>query len=207
MLAFSSHLAPDTRTSPKGKTCCVEDSCSSGAPQRLAWLAGRPQPVHERPRRDPGIRPVSCSSPVSSFRSGSEGPEHERGEWSRHSDSNRGPAVYELDRPQRCGMSVEWRAYGAQLAGLRSELARWIPASASQGRAVVLSIVLAICLKWGAAGPLRALQTESGDDPPQPLTLRRSRQGRSACDIRPGDIARLAREPLDLLPAHLRVVP
>jgi len=30
-------------------------------------------------------------------------------EWSRHSDLNRGPAVYEPDRPKRCGPSVEWR--------------------------------------------------------------------------------------------------
>lgn len=32
------------------------------------------------------------------------------GSWSRHSDLNRGPAVYELDRPERCGPSVESRA-------------------------------------------------------------------------------------------------
>jgi hypothetical protein len=32
------------------------------------------------------------------------------GEWSRHSDLNRGPAVYEVDRPERCGTSVESRA-------------------------------------------------------------------------------------------------
>ena len=41
------------------------------------------------------------------------------GEWSRHSDLNRGPAVYEVDRPKRCGTSVESRALGAELAGLR----------------------------------------------------------------------------------------
>jgi hypothetical protein len=41
------------------------------------------------------------------------------GRWSRHSDLNRGPAVYEVDRPKRCGMSVECRAYAVQLAGLR----------------------------------------------------------------------------------------
>jgi len=42
--------------------------------------------------------------------------------WSRHSDLNRGPAVYEPDRPKRCGLSVGSRAYAAQLAGLRFEL-------------------------------------------------------------------------------------
>ena len=31
-------------------------------------------------------------------------------EWSRHSDLNRGPAVYKLGRPERCGTSVELRA-------------------------------------------------------------------------------------------------
>ena len=35
---------------------------------------------------------------------------HETGEWSRHSDLNRGPAVYEVDRPERCGRSVKSRA-------------------------------------------------------------------------------------------------
>jgi hypothetical protein len=39
--------------------------------------------------------------------------------WSRHSDLNRGPAVYELERPLRSGASVEIRAQNAQLAGLR----------------------------------------------------------------------------------------
>ena len=46
------------------------------------------------------------------------------GEWSRHSDLNRGPAVYELDRPERYGTSVESRALGAQLAGLPSRACR-----------------------------------------------------------------------------------
>jgi DNA-binding NarL/FixJ family response regulator len=31
-------------------------------------------------------------------------------EWRRHSDLNRGPAVYEVDRPVRCGTSVESQA-------------------------------------------------------------------------------------------------
>jgi len=31
---------------------------------------------------------------------------HVSDRWSRHSDLNRGPAVYEVDRPKRCGMSV-----------------------------------------------------------------------------------------------------
>ena len=39
-----------------------------------------------------------------------DGNSRERGGWSRHSDLNRGPAVYELDRPERCGTSVESRA-------------------------------------------------------------------------------------------------
>jgi hypothetical protein len=46
---------------------------------------------------------------VSSFQTAGL-PEHGTGEWSRHSDSNRGPAVYELDRPKRCGTSVKPRA-------------------------------------------------------------------------------------------------
>jgi hypothetical protein len=42
-----------------------------------------------------------------------------KGSWSRHADSNCGPAVYEVDRPKRCGPSVESRALGAESAGLR----------------------------------------------------------------------------------------
>src|SRR5438552_4884348 len=52
-------------------------------------------------------------------------------EWSRRSDLNRGPAVYELDGPKRCGRSAESRAYGAQLAGssFRGSLSTCGPAS------------------------------------------------------------------------------
>jgi hypothetical protein len=89
-----------------------------------------------------GIRPVSRCSPsgtdLSARRRSREpcqlqtaGPcEHESGEWSRHSDLNRGPAVYELDRPKRCGTSVERRELAAQLSGLRFELGGGLPVRA-----------------------------------------------------------------------------
>ena len=45
------------------------------------------------------------------------------GEWSRHSDLNRGPAVYELDRPKRCGTSVESASVGRSVR--RSSIWAW----------------------------------------------------------------------------------
>ena len=55
--------------------------------------------------------------------------------WSRHSDLNRGPAVYEVDRPKRCDTSVECRALAVQLAGLRFDRLGLLPCCLRRGRA------------------------------------------------------------------------
>ena len=42
-------------------------------------------------------------------------PEHERGKWSRHSDLNRGPAVYEVEGMPSVGRPVSRSSFRAQL--------------------------------------------------------------------------------------------
>lgn len=116
-----------------GKACCVEDSRSSGL-HRDAHPFGPAGSVRGCPCRDQESRPVSRASSVSRPSSAVARPvvsssrrfvrlaglpTHESREWSRHSDLNRGPAVYELVPPKRCGVSVKPRASVAQLAGLR----------------------------------------------------------------------------------------
>jgi len=67
------------------------------------WLWGRPGFDQLAGLQRCGRRRPRDSRPHWAFSSGKEG-------WSRHADSNCGPAVYEVDRSERCGTSVERRA-------------------------------------------------------------------------------------------------
>ena len=64
--------------------------------------------VRKMPDPEPGRGEVGIEA--TNMRSNANGMAIACERWSRHSDLNRGPAIYEVGRPERCGTSVEWRA-------------------------------------------------------------------------------------------------
>jgi hypothetical protein len=115
----------ENAVSGKGPPWSTAPDWTRSAPARSASTSSRPIPrssriarqgVH-RPRAYRGLPRLASSVVASPLRSEISRndqiaglPEFRTEEWSQHSDLNRGPAVYEVGRPKRCGMSVESRA-------------------------------------------------------------------------------------------------
>jgi hypothetical protein len=102
----------------------VHRSVLGGGPGRLEKPEEDPGPttLARLPWRRRAGRVPALGSSRSGWRRGTAGPIRARELEPTHSDLNRGPAVYEVDRPKRCGMSVGMPSVAAQLAGLRFEL-------------------------------------------------------------------------------------
>ena len=121
---LSASLLIDGCTSIASEDLLCGNSRSSRAPKGRP--TGWPASARAWTASSRSGRPVSRSSSVSWSSSAARtvpttdgcSSRARKGEWSRHSDLNRGPA-YETDRRQRCGPTVESRALAAQLAGLR----------------------------------------------------------------------------------------